>query len=48
MLTFWLQVRRIGKTLVSILKDDESRSLFFLTMFFLLIGTMFYSQVEKF
>ncbi|MGT2925799.1 potassium channel family protein [Streptococcus cuniculipharyngis] len=48
MLTFWLQVRRVGKTLVSILKDEESRSLLFLTLFILLIGSMFYSQVEGF
>lgn len=48
MITFWLQVRRIVKTMISIFKEEESRSLFFLTLFMLLIGMLFYAQVEGF
>lgn len=48
MLTFWLQVRRILKVFVSILKDKETRGIFYLTLFTICCGTMFYTKVEGF
>ena len=48
MITFWLQIRRVLKVFLSILKDDESRGILWLTLFTLFSGTMFYSQIEGF
>lgn len=46
MLTFWLQVRKTLKVMLSIAKDPSARSILILTILTLLSGTLFYSKLE--
>ena len=48
MITFWFQMKRVCRVLISIIKDDESRGLTWITLFLLFVGTMFYSKAEHF
>lgn len=48
MLSFWLQVRRVLRTFVSVFKDEEGRAVCLMTGVLLVTGTIFYSSVEGF
>ncbi|WP_156009441.1 potassium channel family protein [Streptococcus ruminantium] len=48
MLSFWLQIRRVLKTFISIFKDEEGRAILFMTGLLLLTGSLFYRTVEGF